>query len=260
MSFGLPISDTSRAGLGIRYQYTKFTPGVSLLAQAFAIENGDKYNDFVFTATYINDSRDKSIFPTKGGLQSLRAEVSGPGSDLQYYRLTYQHRRFIPLTSRFTFALNADLGYGDGIGNTNGLPFFQNFFAGGPQTVRGWKENTLGPRETTLDQNPSGGNVQIVGSMELFAPPPIGGTFEKSLRLGAFFDFGNVWTTYNPSLVGIDLVAPTGFSLGDMRYSAGLSATWLSPLGALKVSVAYPFNEQDGDETEIFQFGFGQAF
>lgn len=260
MSFGLPISDTSRAGLGIRYQYTKFTPGFSLLAQAFEFENGNKYNDFVLTATYTNDSRDKAVFPSKGGLQTFRAEVSVPGSDLQYYRLTYKHRRFIPLTSRFVFALNADLGYGDGLGKTSGLPFFQNFFGGGPRTVRGWKENTLGPRETTLDQNPSGGNVKLVGSMEIFAPPPIGGDFEKSLRLGAFFDFGNVWTTSNPRLGGLDLVEPTGFSLSDIRYSAGLSATWLSPLGALSVSVAYPFNEKDRDETEVFQFGIGQAF
>jgi outer membrane protein insertion porin family len=130
MSFGLPISDTSRAGLGIRYQYTKFTPGASLLAQAFELFNGDRFNDFVFTGSYTNDSRDKAIFPSKGGLQSLRAEVSVPGSDLQYYRLTYKHRRYIPLTSRFIFAVNADLGYGDGMGSTDGLPFFENFFAG----------------------------------------------------------------------------------------------------------------------------------
>jgi outer membrane protein insertion porin family len=260
ISFGLPISDTSRAGLGLRYQYTKFTPGISLLAQAFEFENGDKYNDFVLTATYTNDSRDKHIFPTKGGLQSLRAELSVPGSTLQYYRLVYKHRRYIPLTNRFIFALNADLGYGDGFGSTAALPFFQNFFAGGPRTVRGWVENTLGPRETTLDMDPSGGNVKLVGSMEFFAPPPIGGDFEKSLRLGAFFDFGNVWTTHNPTIDNLELVSPTGFSLSDIRYSAGLSATWLSPIGALSVSLAYPFNEKEGDDTQVFQFGFGQAF
>jgi outer membrane protein insertion porin family len=260
MSFGLPISDTSRAGLGIRYQYTKFTPGASLLAQAFELFNGDRFNDFVFTGSYTNDSRDKAIFPSKGGLQSLRAEVSVPGSDLQYYRLTYKHRRYIPLTSRFIFAVNADLGYGDGMGSTDGLPFFENFFAGGPRTVRGWRENTLGPRETTLSEDPSGGNVKLVGSLEIFAPPPIGGDFEKSLRLGAFFDFGNVWTTNNPKIGDFELVEPTGFKLSEIRYSAGLSATWLSPVGALSVSLAYPFNEKDGDETQVFQFGFGQAF
>jgi len=260
MNFGLPISDTSRAGLGIRYQYTNFTPGFSLLAQAFALENGETYNDFLLAGTYTNDSRDKAVFPTKGSLQSFTAEISVPGSDLQYYRLTYRHRQFIPLTRRFVFSLNADLGYGGGFGSTNALPFFENYFAGGPRSVRGWEENTLGPRETTLDQNASGGNVKLVGSVEIFAPPPIEGDFAKTLRLGAFFDFGNVWTTYNPTLNNVDLVAPTGFSLSDIRYSAGLSATWLSPIGALSVSVAYPLNEQDGDKTQAFQFGIGQAF
>ncbi len=162
-------------------------------------------------------------------------------------------------------ALNADLGYGAGLGDTDSLPFFENFFAGGPRTVRGWKDNTLGPRETTLERDPVGGNVKIAGSIELFAPPPIGGDFEKSLRLGAFFDFGNVWwTDDSPSLridgVDTDLVSPTGFSLGDMRYSVGLSAVWLSPVGALSLSLAYPLNEKDGDQTQIFQFGFGQTF
>jgi outer membrane protein insertion porin family len=255
-TFGLPITDTSRAGLGLRYQYTNFEAGRSALAQDFVLQNGDNFNDFILTASYTNDSRNTALFPTKGSLQALLAEVAIPGSDLQYYRITYRHRHYVPLTRRFTFSLRADLGYGDGIGDTDALPFFENFFAGGPRSVRGWEENTLGPRETTLDQDPVGGNVKINGSIELFAPPPIGGAFENSLRLGAFFDFGNVWTTANAN----DLVAPEGFSLGDLRYSAGLSAVWLSPVGALTVSVAYPFNDKEEDKTEIFQFGFGSTF
>jgi outer membrane protein insertion porin family len=95
-----------------------------------------------------------------------------------------------------------------------------------------------------------------VGSLELFAPPPVSGDFAKTLRLGAFFDFGNVWLTQgNSSIEG-----PIGFSLGDLRYSAGLSVAWLSPLGALSVSLAYPINPQHGDQTQVFQFGFGQVF
>jgi len=256
VSFGLPITDTSRAGLGFRYQYTKFEAGVSLLAQDFIEQNGDRFNDFILSATYTNDSRDSAIFPSKGALQSLLAEVSIPGSDLQYYRITYRHRQYVPLTRRFTFAFRTDLGYGDGLGDSEALPFFENFFAGGPRTVRGWKENTLGPRETTLDEDPVGGNIKVTGSFEVFAPPPIGGDFEKSLRLGAFVDFGNVWVTANSR----GLVEPEGFSIGDLRYSAGLSAVWLSPVGALTVSVAYPINDKDEDETQIFQFGFGSTF
>ncbi|MGA7980848.1 MAG: outer membrane protein assembly factor BamA [Chromatiaceae bacterium] len=259
MTFGFPITDTSRAGFGIRYQYTKFKPGDSLIAADFVLNNGDVFNDYILTASYTNDSRDSAVFPTSGGFQNLVAEVSVPGGDLEWYRLTYQHRRYIPLTSRFTFSFNANLGYGDGIGSTSTLPFFENFYAGGPRTVRGWKENTLGPRQAALGpgyNDPIGGNVRLVGSVELFAPPPIGGDFEKTLRVGAFFDFGNVWLTDTSSA----LVAPTGFSLSDLRYSAGLSAAWLSPVGALSISVAYPINPKDNDDTQIFQFGFGQVF
>ena len=260
MTFGLPITDTSRAGFGIRYRYTKFTAGNSLLAQTFATDHGDQFNDFLLTTSYTNDSRDQAIFPTKGNFQSLRAEVSVPGSDLQFFRLTYTHRRYIPLIRHFILSLDADLGYGNGFGSTKELPFFEHFFAGGPGSVRGWKENTLGPRETTLDKNPAGGNIRMVGSIKVFAPAPVEGVFAKTLRLGAFFDFGNVWTTSNPKLAGQELVTPKGFSLSDIRYSAGLSFTWLSPVGALSASIARPFNDKAEDKTQMFQFSVGQTF
>ncbi|MBK1710506.1 MULTISPECIES: outer membrane protein assembly factor BamA [Marichromatium] len=253
-SFGLPISDTSRAGLGLRYQYTDFSPGESELADEFVARNGHTFNDFVLSANYSSDSRDTALFPTRGALRTLRAEVALPGSDLEYYKLTYKEQIYIPLTSRFVFSLSGDLAYGDGYGEIDYLPFFENFYAGGPRSVRGWQANTLGPRELSTN-DPVGGNLKLVGSIELFAPPPVGGEFEKTLRLGAFFDFGNVWLTDDSSLVD-----NTGFDLGDLRYSAGLSVSWLSPVGALSVSVAYPLNEKDGDETQVFQFGFGQTF
>lgn len=254
MNFGLPISDTSRAGFGFRYQYTDFTAGYSEIAQEFVEQNGNTFNDFFLSANYTNDSRDTAIFPTRGGLRTVFAEVSVPGSDLQYYKINYQEQRYIPLTSRFVFSLSGDVAYGDGYGDTESLPFFENFYAGGPRSVRGWIANSLGPRETLTD-DPVGGNLKLVGSVELFAPAPVGGEFEKSLRLGAFFDFGTVWTMDDS-----ELLTSTGFDLGDLRYSTGLSVTWLSPVGALSFSFAYPLNEEEGDETQVFQFGFGQTF
>ena len=255
MNFGLPISSTSRAGFGLRYQYTDFTAGFSALAQDFVAQQGDNFNDFILTASYSDDTRDTAIFPSKGGLRSLRFEIAVPGSDLQYYKATYSDTRYIPLTSRFVLSLSADLGYGDGYGDLNYLPFFENYYAGGPRTVRGFRANTLGPRETSLPFDPVGGNLRAVGSVELFAPAPIGGDFEKTLRLGAFLDFGNVWVTEDSNLV-----APTGFDLGELRYSAGLSATWLSPVGALSVSLGFPLNKKDQDDVQTFQFGIGQTF
>jgi outer membrane protein insertion porin family len=255
INFGFPLSDTARAGLGAYYQYTKFFGGFSFLAQDFVEENGDVFNDFFLTASYINDSRDSAVFPGEGTLQSVFGEIAIPGSDLQYYRLTYRGRHYVPLTRRLTLALKGDLGYGDGYGSTDSLPFFENFYAGGPRSVRGFKSNTLGPRETTLGQDPAGGNLELTGGIEVYAPPPGGGNFQNTVRIGAFFDFGNVWwMDDNP------LVAPTGFDLGDLRYSTGLSFAWLSPVGALSLSFAYPLNEQEQDEEEVFQFSFGQTF
>ncbi len=254
MNFGLPISETSRFGFGARYQYTKFKAGLSQIAQEFEEENGDTFSDVLLFASYSSDTRDTAIFPTRGGLRGLRADFSVPGSDLQYYKVTYQDQYYIPLTQRFVFSLSGDVGYGDGYGDTQYLPFFENFYAGGPRSVRGFVANSLGPRDLQFD-DPVGGNLRMAGSLELFAPPPIGGTFEKTLRLGAFFDVGNVWETRDS-----DLVAPTGLDLGELRYSTGLSATWLSPIGALSLSFAVPLKEEEGDETQVFQFNIGQTF
>jgi len=254
VNFGLPITDNSRAGLGFNYQYTDFTAGESEIAQAFAADNGNTFNDFSLIASYTRDTRDKAIFPTRGSLRSLQAEVTVPGSDLNYYRIRYDEQLYIPLTSRYIVALSTNLGYGDSYGETNYLPFFENFYAGGPRSVRGWKANTLGPREVGSD-DPVGGNLKLTGSIEFFAPAPVGGKFEKSLRLGAFLDLGNVWSTYDSNLLTY-----SGFDLGDLRYSTGISLTWLSPVGALSISFAIPLNEKDGDKTQVFQFGFGQIF
>lgn len=268
MNFGLPISNTSRAGFGISYQYTDFMAGVSPVALAFQQQNGNVFNDAVLTSSYANDTRDKAVFPTKGALQTVRGELAVPGSDLQYYKVGYQGTGYIPLTSRLVLSVSGDLGYGEGYGDLDYLPFFNNYFAGGPRTVRGFKANTLGPRDPTTN-DPVGGNVKVVGSIELFAPAPFGGDLEKTLRLGMFLDAGNVWVTQayppatptasypNPPSV---LVSPAGFDLGELRYSAGVSATWLSPVGALSLSLGYPLNRQENDETQSFQFGIGQTF
>jgi outer membrane protein insertion porin family len=255
INFGIPISDTATAGFGAYYQYTKFFAGQSFLAQDFVAQNGDVFNDFFLTASYVNDTRNSAVFPSDGSLQSIVGEVAIPGSDLQYFRLIARARKYVPLTERVTLALQGDVGYGDGYGSTEQMPFFENFYAGGPRSVRGFRANTLGPRETTLFQDPVGGNLELTGGLEVYAPPPVGGNFENTVRIGAFFDFGNVWWTDDTPLV-----APTGFDLSELRYSTGLAFAWLSPVGALSLSVAQPLNKKDVDEEQIFQFSFGQSF
>lgn len=255
VTFGIPVTDTSRVGLGLAYQHTQFEAGSSQISKTFEQENGDLFNDFPLTLTWTNDTRDTSVFPTRGSLQTLNTLVTVPGSDLTYYRLTYRHRRYFPLAKDFVLSANADLGYGDGYSNTSAMPFWTNFYAGGPKTIRGWQENSLGPRETGNDDDPVGGNLRLVGNLELFAPPPFGGEFAKTLRFGLFFDVGNVWYTGQSNIF-----APTGVSLSDLRYSTGLSATWISPVGVLAVSLAYPINPKSGDDTQVFQFSLGQLF
>jgi outer membrane protein insertion porin family len=191
----------------------------------------------------------------EGRNETVRGEFAIPGSDLTYYRIGYQGNSYIPLTSRFVLSLSADLGYGDGYGDLDYLPFWENYYAGGPRSVRGYVANSLGPRETLLTDDPVGGNVKVVGSIELMAAPPLGGEIEKTVRVGLFFDVGNVWVTQDTPLV-----APTGFNFGEVRYSTGIAASWLSPVGALTLSMGWPLNSKPEDETQIFQFGIGQTF
>ena len=256
VNFGLPITDTSRAGLGFRYQFTRFFAGdFSTLAQNFIQTQGDEFHDFFLTASYTRDSRDSALMPTQGARQRLFGEIALPGSDQEYYRINASAQQYVPLTGRFTFSMRGDVGYGAGYGSTKEMPFFENFYAGGPMSVRGWRAHSLGPREAASGRGSVGGNLKLGGSVELFAPPPIGGQLERTLRLGTFLDFGNVWWTENNPLV-----KSTGFDAGDFRYSAGLSLAWLSPVGAIAISLAHPLNPADDDRTQTFQFSLGQTF
>jgi outer membrane protein insertion porin family len=256
INFGLPVSDTGNVGLDLGVVGTEFRAGASQVAQEFEDTYGRDFLDFRLTASWRDDSRDSAVFPRSGALQRLIATLSVPGSDLQFYRLGYTHERYVPLWGDYIFNFGIDLGYGDGLGDTDILPFFENFFAGGPRSVRGFKQNTLGPRETEdVNSDPIGGNLKLTGNLELIFPTFLGGQFEKTTRFTAFMDVGNVWLTYGP-----EERESVGFNVDDLRYSVGLGATWLSPLGALSVSFAYPLNDKDGDEVENFQFNLGQTF
>jgi len=144
--------------------------------------------------------------------------------------------------------LNGEVGYGDSYGDTKALPFYKNFYAGGVNTVRGYKAGSLGPQD--IYGNTIGGNERFIGQTELLWALP---GMEKSVRLGVFFDIGQVWASGGTSagVPGVD---------DSLRYSAGLSAAWISPVGPLKVSYGYPINKQDTDKTEAFQFQLGTTF
>ncbi|MFT4581142.1 MAG: outer membrane protein insertion porin family [Gammaproteobacteria bacterium] len=248
VSFGIPISEYNFVSISGDYESTSLdTPLFNLdpRIQRFIIIEGSKYDVFRLSTSFAYDTRNSSIFPTRGTLQRIRVEAAVPGGDLTYWKVDYDSRLFIPLIKNYTLLLKGRIGYGDSYGDTFELPFFENFYGGGPRTVRGYEENSLGPQDNR--GRALGGDTLVVGNAEVIIPVPFLAEF-KSVRLTAFFDAGNV--------VG----SGEEFEFSDLRMGGGLSGIWLSPFGLLSVSIAQPFNDQDGDEIQKFQFSFGTSF
>ncbi|RLA59345.1 MAG: outer membrane protein assembly factor BamA, partial [Epsilonproteobacteria bacterium] len=189
-----------------------------------------------------HDTLNRAVFPTDGGQQRVSAMATVPGSDLEYFKLSYKHQQYFPVARDVTIRLAGEVAYGDGYGDTTTLPFFENYFAGGVKSVRGYEDNTLGPRDSHGD--PFGGAGKITAKAEMYFPVPFIDDV-KSIRLGTFIDAGTVYDD---------------FDTGEMKFSAGLSGEWLSPFGALAVSLAVPINAGDDDDTQSFQFSFGSGF
>ncbi|NQZ52984.1 MAG: outer membrane protein assembly factor BamA [Piscirickettsiaceae bacterium] len=248
ISLGIPISENNRIRVAFGYENTQLTLSDTDPVQSyqdFVDREGDQFDTFSFTLGWSNDSRDSAVLPTSGMVQSLSAQVAIPGGSLQYYKLRYKASWFHPITDSLTFALKGALGYGDGYGDTEELPFFENYYAGGIKSVRGFRSNTLGPKD---GEQSLGGSLLTTAGAEVIFPFPFLKKALKSVRFSAFADVGNVYADGE------------GFDAGLLRYSAGVGATWLSPFGALSISLAQPFNEQDDDETESFQFSLGSTF
>jgi outer membrane protein insertion porin family len=247
ITFGVPISETNSVDFGLNYEHTEFIPGIDASTEVLAFErnSGGAFDTVSLTASWSNDSRDSHLAPTRGKFSRLGAEVAVPGLDLTYYKVTARHQRFFPLVREFILVLDGEIGHGDGYGDTEDLPLINNFFAGGIRTVRGFEGNTLGPRDSR--GRPLGGSTRLIGNAEVILPVPFARDL-RSFRLTTFVDAGNV---YGP---GEDL------DFGRLRYSAGVSAIWLSPLGPMTVSIAAPLNSESGDDTQPFQFTFGTSF
>lgn len=242
--FGFPLNefDTLRLSPGYQHIWIDTTSGTPIEIYEYLRQNGDTYDQITLDASWARDSRDRTIFPTSGGLNQVVGQLALPGSTAEFYKLGARSVYYLPLTRWLTWSIGGEVGYGDGYGNSDGLPFFENYFAGGLRSVRGWKANTLGPRYS--NDEPSGGAFKTVASTQMILPVPF---LEKSenVRVAAFFDIGNVFAT------------PSDFDANELRYSVGLTGLWISPLGPIVLSLAAPLNEQPGDETEIFQFSFG---
>lgn len=234
-------------------------------------------NQFRAATGWGRDTRNDYVLPTRGTLNRAGVEFSFPGSDIAYYKFSYEFEYYRPLNSWLVFKAGTDLGYGDSYGDTGdaGLPFFKNFYAGGPQSVRGFEANTLGPSygsciplapATTCIPSylqPLGGAVKVTGSFELLFPKLIEA---PGTRISAFLDWGNVfagsfdYSKYNNSAFGA-VFGDEKFSLDAIRLSAGVALQWQAPIGPISISYAFPLNSNDDfDRVEELQFTFGQQF
>jgi len=241
--FAVPVSelDTIHYGLGVdRTEITTFSDSPQRVID-FVNTFGAANTTLLGTVGWARDGRDSLIYPTKGQLHRANGEIGLPGGNLRFYRLSYQHQRYFPLTRIYTLMLNGELGYANGLGS-DPMPFYKNFYTGGVSSVRGYESNSLGPKDPNGD--PVGGSRRVVVNGEFLFPFP-GLTNDKSVRVSAFLDAGMVGESFDSSL---------------LRSSAGLAVLWVSPIGPLKISAAQPLNDKEGDRVQRFQFTFGAAF
>ena len=261
--FGIPIAEKQSISFGAAIDYTKVeidpnntnsTVDTPLQYLKFSEDfcggqNSCANASLPLTAGWKSDTKDSAINPTRGAYQSLSFEVS-PAGDIKYYKATYQHQRFFPVTRDMVLMLNGEVGYAKGLGGQP-MPFYKNFYAGGTGSVRGYEASSLGPYQIASDGGVVhlGGTKRVIFNAELSVPVPGFGA-DKSLKFGPFFDAGQVYGDTG----GVILDG------GAIRMSAGLAATWVSPLGPLKFSLAQPLNNANDDKLQRFQFQMGQTF
>ncbi|GLQ31171.1 outer membrane protein assembly factor BamA [Litoribrevibacter albus] len=261
-------------------------------AQGFVDEEGDTFNDFSITTSWTRSTLNRGLMPTSGSSQSLALELSTPVSDVPFYKLTYKGQMFKPLTKsqEYIFRLRTELGYGDSY-NASAMPFWEHYYAGGIGSVRGFASNSLGPRTTPAEQykrisaktdvsckdsveeceyvaayqvdsdgnyvteqigddDPFGGNLLVEGSAELIFPLPFVED-QSSFRTAFFLDAGQVYDTNREEYE---------FAVDEIRAAAGISFSWVTPIGPLSFSLAKALNAKDDDDTQIFEFALGRPF
>jgi len=242
IKFGYPISEYSRIDTGFNMERVRLDTFETSPSQylTFVDQYGHQYTYGALTAGWARDTRDSLIQTNAGSLTRTTGELAA--GDLQYYRLGFVQQYYVPLTRIYTFFAGIDVGFAEGYSDKP-LPFFKNYYAGGPGSVRGYSSLSLGPTDalgTVL-----GGNRKLTGGMEILFPVP-GALQDKSLRLSWFVDGGNVF--FNR------------YQLNDLRYSTGLAFSWSSPFGPLRLSFAQPLNAKSTDHVQRLQFTFGTAF
>ena len=294
VQFGYPISDTQRIGLNINFDNTDIDSG-SLPSREiadFLSSEGTVFDVLKAQAVWSRVTLNRGMFPTYGSSTDVMLQATIPGSDLTYYKTNFRQKLYRPLGFyNLVFGFNGELGYIGAYGDTKKTPFFENFYSGGPRSIRGFESNTLGPRVTpspcynfdpvteecplivdsdfdgtpdSIAQNPYlyqqrrdpiGGNLLIEGSLQLiFKLPMI--EDQRSMRSAFFLDFGNVFST-DCQDYQINCFEP---SADELRYSIGVGVTWITGFGPMSFSFSQPFNDGIYDRTEEFQFTIGTVF
>ena len=294
IQFGYPISDTQRVGLNLTYDKTEIDQGTLPVRDIldFLLEEGNSFQTVSAQAVWSRITLNRGMFPTDGASTEALFLATLPLSDINYYKFNIRQKFYQPLNVwDLVFGFQGEIGYLAPYGDTNNVPFFQHFYAGGPRSLRGFESNTLGPRATPspcygfdtvndlcpplIDSNfdgipdspaynqsiiyqrddPIGGDVKIEGSMQLIFKLPMVED-QRSMRTAFFFDFGNVFamecreyqvSCYKPSI-------------DELRYSIGVGLTWITGFGPMSFAISKPYNEDEFERTEEFQFTIGTVF
>jgi outer membrane protein insertion porin family len=247
---------------GNTYSYRDFEP----TAQYYFY--GTRFNTYEITAGWSIDTRNRALFADRGMHNALSGRIALPPSDASYYALNYEFLQYVPLWRKYLLSLHTAVDFGSSLGNTTSLPPYLNYFAGGADSVRGYRDSTLGPRDNINGGHPYGGNLRIVGNLELIFPMPE--KWKNAARLSWFYDVGNVFQTGSKvQFKGADNYSPVEYHFerwSDLKRSTGIAVQWLAPLGLFRFSFGIPLNASPGDystygdNTERFQFSIGQAF
>jgi outer membrane protein insertion porin family len=236
--------------------------------------NEREFDVIDWTVSWTRDSRNHFLNPSRGSAQSLTLQMAIPGSTREYYKIYYRGAKYWPIWGGLVFSVRGNLGYGDSydsydkdsladpMGTTDeilsgncdptdlvqldtGLPFYEHFYSGGVRDLRGYDDNTLGPKDAFCRS--IGGDLKVAGGMELAFPTPFVGN-QSGTRIALFVDTGYVYENIN------------AFEVDKLRGSFGLSVTWEAPIGPIVISYAFPFRDREGDRTEDLQFSFGTTF
>ncbi|MDW1857126.1 MULTISPECIES: outer membrane protein assembly factor BamA [Vibrio] len=292
LTWGFPFDELNRFEFGVGYTHNKIgnlSPYLQveqfLRAQADNVDSSGALNtnDFDFNISWTRNNLNRGYFPTAGNHQRAFYKMTVPGSDVQYFKMQYDVRQYVPLTKKheFTLLFRGRLGYGNGYGQTDGndnlFPFYENYYAGGFTSLRGFGSNSVGPKAVYRDTSGSnngadtatddsvGGNAVALASVELIVPTPFASEeVQNQIRTSIFFDMASVWDTefdYRDSGAEYgdryyyDYSDPTNY-----RSSYGAALQWMSPMGPLVFSLAKPIKKFDGDDEEFFTFTIGRTF